>query len=128
MTAAPGEPALGPVRVVAVCQGHRCRALLAGHQPDGMSVLRTAAGRSDRGALVSAGCPGLCAQGPIATVGAGAVRAGVLHLPERVVLGPVDAGAVAALGEVLRGSGPVVLPALLDELVLPTATFASGRS
>lgn len=94
-----------------------------------MAVLREAVSRSNQGALVTTGCPGLCAHGPIATVGPGTASAGTLRLTARAVLGPLDAEDVAVLADVLLGSGPVVLPAALHGLVLtpPATTSLSAR-
>lgn len=118
------------VRVVAVCQGHRCRALLAAQQPAGLTVLREATGRSARGVLVTTPCPGLCTHGPVATVGPGRIDAGRALLDGAAVVGPLDATSVATLAGVLDGPGPLVLPDELQQLALalvPQAAPAEPR-
>lgn len=117
-TAPAPVPAVEPLRVVAACQGHRCRALLQAQEPAGTDALREAAGRSARGVLVSTGCPGLCALGPVATLAQGTVRDGTLHLVGGLVLGPLDPPAVAALAAALEGDDPSALPDVLRRRVL----------
>lgn len=101
-----------PVRVVAVCQGHRCRALLAAQEPDGMTALRHAVRSSHRGALLSTGCAGPCSHGPVVVLGSGVVQDGALHTAQQAVLGPVGPAQVAALGAHLRSAGRVLAPEL----------------
>lgn len=107
-----------PVRVVAVCQGHRCRALLAAQEPHGMTALREAVRHSHRGALVSTGCAGPCAQGPVVVLGEGLVDAGRLRTTPQAVLGPVRADQVRVLSGHLRSEGGL-LPAELVDVSLP---------
>ena len=114
------------LRVVAVCHGHRCAALLAGQEPDGLGSLRRAAGASARGVLVSTACPGLCAHGPVVTVGDGVVDGGTLHLTSWTAVGPLDAPAVAAVTHLLAGTGPVVVPPSLRGLALSERCSTSG--
>jgi hypothetical protein len=130
-------------QVVAVCQGHRCRALLSLQQPPGLPALREAVRRSRSSVLVSTGCLGPCAHGPVVAVGSGRHAGGALVLTPQALLGPVDAGSVAALGRHLSATGPDAppaaagappaaadtLPAELDPVRLrpPAAPGASGR-
>ena len=116
------------LRVVAVCQGHRCAALLAGQEPAGLESLREAAAGSAHGVLVSATCPGLCADGPVATVGSGSAGDGTLRLAGWTVLGPLDTPAVAAVAGLLAGRGSVVVPAALQPLALSTTARAPATS
>lgn len=106
--------------VVAVCQGHRCRALLAGHEPDAMSTLRAAAARSDHGVLLSTGCAGACSHGPVVTLGEGRSDDETLHVTTSAVLGPVGPTQVQALAQHLQTPGPR-LPATLAEVRLRAA-------
>jgi hypothetical protein len=98
--------------VVAICQGHRCAALLASWQPEAMGRLRRAAQRSRLGVLVTTDCLGRCADGPVATVGTGHQVDGALRMTPSAVLGPVDAGAVQQLAAHLgTPAGPADAPA-----------------
>lgn len=108
-----GQPGSADLlRVVAACQGHRCRALLAAQDPDGMTALRDAARDSRHGVLVSTGCAGPCAHGPVVVIGTGVVHDGTLRAAHTALLGPVGPAQVAALGGHLRGDGPALAPSL----------------
>lgn len=111
----------GTAPVVAVCQGHRCRALLAQQDPDGMTVLRDAARESHCGVLLSTACSGPCAHGPVVTIGTGRETGGTLALQTRAVLGPVEPVHVAALGRYLRTPVPAEVPEELVGVLLLTA-------
>lgn len=108
----------GTTPVVAVCQGHRCRALLAQQDPDGMSALRDAARDSAHGVLVSMPCPGPCSHAPVVTLGTGREAGGTLAVLTRAVLGPVRSVHVAALGRYLQSPAPAGVPAGLRNVVL----------
>jgi (2Fe-2S) ferredoxin len=112
--------------VVAVCQGHRCAALLAGQRPDPMDVLRAAARDSQHGLLMTTACAGLCAQGPVVAVGSGGHAGGVLRVATSVVLGPVDLPAVDDLAQHLRGPSGTALPRRLRRLRLRPAADHLG--
>lgn len=97
--------------VVAVCQGHRCRALLAAREPEGMSALRRAARCSHRGVLLTTDCTGLCALGPVIAVGTGRHADGTVTVTTRAVLGPVTHEHLPALDRYLQeGDGAEDLP------------------
>lgn len=108
---------------VAVCAGHRCAALLP---PEGAlwEELRSAVRASPQALLVSAACPGACAQGPVVAV-AGEVQVRRSPADARVRvglgqvtwLGPVSTAEVRALCRWLRRPG-TVLPADLAGAVL----------
>ena len=108
-----GQPGSADLlRVVAACQGHRCRALLAAQDPDGMTALRDAARDSRHGVLVSTGCAGPCAHAPVVMLGTGVVEDGTLRTAHTALLGPVGPPQVAALASHLRGDGPALAAAL----------------
>lgn len=111
------EAADGLSCVVAVCQGHRCRALLAGQEPPGLAALRQAVAGSRLGVLVTTGCAGRCADGPVVVVGVGRHAGGRLQVATQAALGPVGPAHVRLLAEHLR-SGPGPLPPLLGEVRL----------
>lgn len=117
---APAEAADGHSCVVAVCQGHRCRALLAGQEPTGLAVLRHAVAGSRLGVLVTTGCAGRCADAPVVVVGVGRHEAGRLSVATQAALGPVGPAHVQVLAEHLR-SGPGPLPPPLREVRLAAA-------
>jgi len=100
------------LRVVAACQGHRCRALLAAQDPDGMTALRNAVRSSPHGVLVSTGCAGPCAHGPVVVLGTGVVEGGTLRTAPTAVLGPVGPAQMAALAAHLRSVARVLAPEL----------------
>jgi len=108
--AQPGSADL--LRVVAACQGHRCRALLEAQDPDGMTALRDAARNGHHGVLVSTGCAGPCAHGPVVVLGTGVVEDGALRMAHMALLGPVGPAQVTALGGHLRGDGSDLAPVL----------------
>ena len=113
--------------VVAVCQGHRCAALLAGQRPDPMDVLRAAARDGEHGLLLTTGCAELCAYGPVIAVGTGGHVGGALRVATSVVLGPVDLPAVEDLAQHLRGPSGTALPRQLRRLRLRPAADRSAR-
>jgi hypothetical protein len=112
--------------VVAVCQGHRCRALLARQDPDGMCSLRAAARDSDRGVLLSTGCAGSCTHAPVVALGTGREADGTLAVLTRAVLGPVAPVHVAALGRYLQSAAPAGVPADLGGVMLLSRAERDG--
>lgn len=92
-------------------------ALLAGQEPAGLSVLRRAVAASRLAMLVTTGCAGRCADGPIAVVGAGRHDGDRLVVTTQAVLGPVRPVHVQLLAAHLR-SGPGLLPPQLGEVRL----------
>ena len=105
-----------PSLVVAVCQGYRCRALLAGRQPAAMDVLRQAAQDSELGLLMTTDCADLCAHGPVVAVGTGRHAGGALRVTTSAVLGPVDPAAVSELADHLQQPSGTALPPRLHGL------------
>lgn len=114
-------PGTGTAPVVAVCQGHRCRALLTQQDPSGMTALRDAARESQHGVTLSTACSGPCAHGPVVTIGTGRETGGTLALQTRAVLSPVEPVHVAALGRYLRTPVPADVPEELVDVLLLTA-------
>lgn len=119
------------LRVVSVCRGHRCEALLAQQPRDGLHVLRETVAATTHGVLVSTGCVGACAHAPVVRLGTGEHRDGGLSVHLSHALGPVRADAMAALAEHLRTRPDADLPAELRQVQMPTAVpagpFARGR-
>lgn len=105
-------------QVVAVCQGRRCQALLAGHRQDAMEVLRQATRRSRSGILVSTGCAGPCSHAPVIVVGTGESSCGELEVRADAVLGPVGAADVQVLATHLQEPSTAGLPPSLDHVRL----------
>lgn len=108
--------------IVAVCAGHRCRALRALHEPsataDGTSeLLRQAVRHRPRSVLISTGCLGPCARGCVAAIGTGTAARGEIRWAGRPVgLGMIEIPRrAAALAAWISGSAPD-LAALPDEL------------
>ena len=118
MTAAPRADAVERTVVVAVCQGHRCRALLTSQEPDGRTALRAAAAASDRGVLLSTACAGACAHGPVVAWGTGRSDDGALHVTTSALLGPLGPAHIHALAEHLQQPPDPRLPAPLAEVRL----------
>jgi len=100
--------------VVAVCQGHRCRALLAGQQLDGMDALREAARRSDHGVLLSTACAGSCSHAPVVVLGTGQHHSATLQVTPSAVLVPVGPAQLPALAEYLQDSAAPLPPTLTE--------------
>lgn len=122
MTAHPAGPLEAPrttsvlaSQVVAVCQGRRCQALLAGHRQDAMEVLREATRHSRHGILVSTGCAGPCSHAPVVVVGTGLSPSGGLQVRADAVLGPVGPAEVQLLAEYVRAAWVAGLPAPLQQ-------------
>lgn len=62
---------LGMNRLLAVCTGHRCAALLEHSCDQALALLRTAVRASPDVVLVSTGCVGACAQAPVMALSEG---------------------------------------------------------
>lgn len=114
-------------RVIAVCTGHRCAALLPRSAPD-WPDLRAAVRTSEQVVLVSTGCVGACAQAPVVAVACpvhvqphagGHVQ---IDVPPGCTtwLGPVGHEQVQALCVWLRGRDLDTLPLTLDQSVFAT--------
>lgn len=106
-------PSLQRPTVLAVCQGHRCRALLADQRLDGMDALRQAVRRSRHGILVTTGCAGPCSHAPVVVVGTTDSTSGRLEVRPEAVLGPVGPAEVQLLAGHVRRASPAPLPASL---------------
>jgi hypothetical protein len=118
--------AAGPVLVVAVCAGHRCRALRALHDPAATGdstgdLLRQAVRRRPRAVLISTGCLGPCAHGCVAAVGTGTAAGGEISWAGRPVgLGMVEMPQrAAALAAWISDSAP-------DLATLPEPLWRTG--
>ena len=77
-----------------------------------MTALRDAARNGHQGVLVSTGCAGPCAHGPVVVLGTGVIEDGALRTTHAALLGPVGAAQVTALGRYLRGDGPATVSEL----------------
>ena len=66
-----GGTVVGMPRLLAVCTGHRCAALLEHSCDQALPLLRTAVRTSPDVVLVSTGCVGACAQAPVVALSEG---------------------------------------------------------
>lgn len=95
---------------VSVCTGHRCGALLQGSAGEGLAVLRQAVRSSARTVLVSTGCLGGCAVGPLMAVSRGTCIDGRVHAVDTCWLGPMQARSTSVLARWLVEGGPSTGP------------------
>lgn len=110
-----------PNPIVAVCQGHRCQALLSRQEPDGMAAIEGLARESRLGVVMSTPCAGACSHGPVVALGAAQELFGRKRVMLRDLLGPVESGHVADLGTYLSMVGAGPLPERLEQIRVPPA-------
>lgn len=112
-----------------VCNGYRCGALLSGPAGEGLAALRHAVANSRRAVLVSTGCLGGCAVGPVMAVSTGRLDAGRLQAVATRWLGPMQAGRTRALARWVADGGPLAasVPTELEDVELRAASPAGGH-